>query len=243
MRRTGLASEAAAFTSGLSGTKVTRRRFGWAQVTDVRVGRLDAHRLGKAAGRYITIEGEPQEHAVSLLLQKALEQFLPRQGLILAAGLGNPDIARDSLGARTVRLLRCGEGRRSLSAMETDVSAKTGIETARMIRGVAVELNASCILAVDALSCCDPLKIGRTVQLSDAGIQPGSGVMAESAVLSRGFVGVPVIAVGVPTVSELSGITGNPAHRGYLAAPTDEDALAQVWSEVIADAVNRAVGL
>ncbi len=243
MRRTGLVCEAAAFASGAGTTKVVRRRFGKAHVTDVRVGLLDAHRLGKSVGRYITIEGDPQEHAVSLLLQKALEQFLPREGLILAAGLGNPDIARDSLGSRTISLLRCGEGRRSLMAMETDVSARTGIETARMVRGVATEMNAACVLAVDALACCDPLKIGCTVQLSNAGVQPGSGVLADSPVLSRSFVGVPVIAVGVPTVSEISGITGNVAHRGFLAAPANEDALAQLWAETIAQAVNMAVGL
>lgn len=238
MYRTGLAMEAAQMNGSKSGTRVFRRRLGQVTITDVRVSMTDAHRIGKAAGRYITIEGDPSVHAVAMLLCKALEQLLPREGVILASGLGNPDIARDSLGARTIRRLNVGEGCRIAAAMETDVAAKTGIETARLVRGVAKELGATCILAVDALACCDPLKIGRTVQVSDTGIQPGSGVHEDSPALTRSFVGVPVVAVGVPMVSELSGLTGNSVHRGYLAAPVNEDAVAERWAAVIAEAVN-----
>ncbi len=238
MHRTGLALEAAITIGAECGTKIVRRRFGRVCVTDVRVNKLDAYRIGKAAGRYITIEGDPTEHAVSTLLEKALHQLLPIKGHILVAGLGNPDVARDSLGVRVIRKLNCGSTNSRVVAIETDVSAKTGIETARMVRGVACELNVSCVLAVDALACCDPLKIGKTVQVSNTGVQPGSGVHSDSPALDRGFVGVPVIAVGVPMVSELSGITGNQAHTNYLAAPANEDELSEIWAEVIAKAVN-----
>ncbi|MBE6902454.1 MAG: GPR endopeptidase [Ruminococcaceae bacterium] len=235
MYRTGLTVEAAQSTGISSSSKMVRRRFGKAYITDTRISRSDSRRVGAAAGRYITIEGEPHEHVVTLLLQKALEQMLPREGLILAAGLGNPDVARDSLGARTVELLGC-YGR--LVAMETDIAAKTGIETARMVKAVAKELKVSCVLVIDALACRDPLKIGRTVQISDTGLRPGSGVFADSPALTKSFIGAPIVAVGVPMVSELSGITGNKAHKGYLAAPPDEDELTRQWAQVIAEAVN-----
>lgn len=241
MFRTALAVEAAENIGQIRGAKVLRRRFGNAQITDVRISKEASHCIGKAEGRYITIEGEPHEHAVQMLLQKALEQLLPRKGLILVSGLGNPDITHDSLGARTVRLLRCGGERRRFAAMETDVAANTGIETAKMVRAVARELDVACVLAIDALACRDPLRIGRTVQVSDAGIQPGSGVMAESAALTKEFVGVPVIALGVPMVSQLSGITGDPRHKGCLVSPVDEDLLTSHWAEVIAEAVNGLV--
>ena len=238
MYRTGLAFEAAQnFGIGTS-SGIVRRRFGKAFVTDAKVSRSDSRKVGAAAGRYITIEGDPQEHVVLMLLQKALEQLLPREGLILAVGLGNPDVARDSLGSRVVEQLRC-YGR--LAAMETDVAAKTGIETARMVKAVAKEMNAACVLAVDALACRDPLKIARTVQVSDTGIRPGSGVFTDSPALAKSFVGVPIVAVGVPMVSELSGITGNKAHKSYLAAPPNEDELTKLWAEVIAEAVNTAI--
>ena len=242
MRRTGLALEAAQMNNAGNGTKIVRRRFGSVYVTDVRVNRRDAIRIGKDAGRYITIEGEPSAHIVPMILEKALRQMLPSEGVVLAAGLGNSDIARDSLGARTIRKLVCQRTKLSIVAVETDVSAKTGIDTACMIRGVAKEINASCVLAVDALACCDPLMIGRTVQVSDTGLQPGSGVYADSPAVCRSYMGVPVIAVGVPVVSELSAITGNPAHRGYLAAPANEDELAEQWSNVIAEAINIISG-
>ena len=242
MRRTGLALEAAQMNSAGNGTKIVRRRFGSVCVTDVRVDRRDAIRIGKEAGRYITIEGEPSAHIVPMILEKALRQMLPSEGVVLAAGLGNSDIARDSLGARTIRKLVCRRSKLSFAAIETDVSVKTGIETARMVRGVVKEINASCVLAVDALACCDPLMIGRTVQISDSGLQPGSGVHADSPAICRSYIGVPVIAVGVPVVSELSGFTGNPAHRGYLAAPANEDELAEQWANVIAEAVNVIAG-
>lgn len=238
MNRTGLAMEAAIINGAECGTKIVRRRFGRVCVTDVRVNNLDAHRIGKRAGRYITIEGDPMEHAVPMLLEKALQQLLPIKGRMLVAGLGNPDVARDSLGVRVIRKLNCGSADSRVVAIETDVSAKTGIETARMVRGVACELNVSCVLAVDALACCDPLKIGKTVQVSDTGVQPGSGVHCDSPALDRGFVGVPVVAVGVPMVSELSGITGNQSHINYLAAPANEDELSEIWAGVIAEAVD-----
>lgn len=241
MYRTGLAIEAAESMGNTSGAKVVRRRFGKAQITDVLISKEASARIGKAEGRYITIEGELHEHAVQILLQKALELLLPRKGLVLVAGLGNPDITHDSLGAMAVRLLQSGGERRSFAAIETDVAANTGIETARMVRAVAREMNAACVMAIDALACRDPLRIGCTVQVSDSGIQPGSGVMAETAALTKEFVGMPVIALGVPMVSQLSGITGNGGHRGYLVSPVDEDILTAHWAEVIAEAVNGLV--
>lgn len=235
MYRTGLAIEAAQ-SMGFSGGGIVRRRFGKATVTDVKVSRADSRKVGAAAGRYITIECEPQEHICVMLLQKALEQLLPREGMILAVGLGNPDVSRDRLGSAAIGQINCF-GR--LVAMETDVAAKTGIETARMVKAVANELKVECVLAVDALSCREPVKIGRTVQVSDAGLRPGSGVFAQSPALTRRFVGVPIVAVGVPMVSELFGITGNAAHKGYLASPPNECELTARWAAVIAEAVNN----
>lgn len=230
--------EAAKGVGSISGTKVLRRRFGAAVITDVRISVGDAARIGKTAGRYITIEGEPSEHAVAMLLQRALEQLLPRKGVILAAGLGNPDIMHDSLGARVVRGLVCGGARRRFVAVETDIAANTGIETAKMVRAVSREIGADCVLAIDALACENPLRIGKTVQISDTGIQPGSGVTEKSPALTAAYAGAPVIAVGVPMVSELSGLTDNKRHGGYLVSAVDENILTEQWSRIIAQAIN-----
>lgn len=240
MYRTGLAIEAARPMSVVNGSKFIQRQFGDISVTDVCISKEDAMRSDKTEGRYITIEGGVRDDAVVVLIKKTLEQLLPEDGLILAAGMGNPDVARDSLGPRTMRLLQ-RDGTRSIAVMETDVSAKTGIDTARLIRAVARELGASCVLAIDALACREPQHIGRTVQISDAGISPGSGISEHSPALERGFVGVPVIAVGVPMVSVLSGITDDPMHRGFLISPANEDQLADEWADIIARAINEVL--
>ena len=241
MYRTALAAEAAENIGDTSASRVLRRRFGKALITDVRIAKADSRRIGKAEGRYITIEGEPHEHAVQMLLQKAIEQLLPRQGLILVAGLGNPDITHDSLGPGVVRLVRCGGEHRRFAAMETDVAANTGIETAKMVRAVAREIKADCILAIDALACREPRRIGKTVQVSDAGIQPGSGVLDNMTALTKDLTGLPVIALGVPMVSVLSGVTGEHGHKGYLVSPVDEDVLTAHWAEMIAEAINSLI--
>lgn len=239
MNRTGLAAETARMITDTDGIKLVSREIGGAVITDVTVDDKARQRFGKPAGRYITIEGEPDGETIPALLRGALEQLLPKGGRLLAAGLGNPDITRDSLGALTVRELIARSGARfSLAAVETDVSVRTGIDTARMVRAIARETSADCVIAIDALACADPLRIGRTVQVSDTGIIPGAGACASRGELSAESVGVPVVAVGVPTVSELSSVTGREEHEGFLAAPADEDIIVKLWAQTIAEAVN-----
>ncbi|MBQ8170925.1 MAG: GPR endopeptidase [Oscillospiraceae bacterium] len=241
MFRTGLAVETAEYAEGLCGTRMTRRRVGRVKVTDIRISEKDADRLGKNAGRYISIEGDPQERMMPMLVCKALEQLIPHRGTILVAGLGNPDVAYDSLGSRCVGMIDRKNEHRKIAAIETDVAAKTGIDTACMIRAVARELEASCVIAVDALACREPLRAGSTIQISDTGLQPGSGVTEQTPVLDADFVGVPVIAVGVPMVSELWAITHNNMHKGILAAPANVPMLTAAWAGVISAAINDII--
>lgn len=242
MKKTDLAIESARLTSGIPGIRSVSRNIGGVNITDIKIPPEAAPKAKLPAGRCITLEGDPTGSALPALLKRALEQLLPPTGLILAAGLGNPDITHDSLGALTIRCLVPRKGSRyTLAAVETDVSARTGIETVRMLRAIAREMNAACVLAVDSLCCNFPARICRTVQLSTAGITPGSGASAPRKELSRRTVGIPVIAAGVPTASLLSSVTGNPAHKKYLASPTDADIEAKLWSECISTAINSAV--
>ena len=236
--RTDLACESSRLISGVSGAKTLSRTIGGVKITDIRMpegGKL-------RPGRYITLEGDPSGNALPALLKRALEQLLPPTGTILAAGLGNPDITRDSLGALTVRRLVPQKGRRySLAAVETDVASRTGIETVSLVRAAAREINAVCVIAVDSLSCTSAQRLCRTVQLSTAGITPGSGTAAPRRELSHRTVGVPVIAAGVPTALSVESLTGDPSHRGLLAAPSDEDIQLRLWSYCLADAINSAI--
>lgn len=238
--RTGLALETAKLCPQGAGVRLRSHSFGGAVVTDVMVDKTAARRLRKPAGRYITIEGEPDCDAVSVLLAKAIVQFLPVRGKLLAAGLGNPSVTHDSLGALTVRSIAPKSGGTiSVTALETDIAARTGIETALMVRAVAQEIGADCILAIDALACSEISRIGKTVQITDAGIIPGSGAANHRTEISRRTMGIPVVAVGVPTAAELSALTDRSEHKGYLVSAGNVDILTKIWAESIAQAVNR----
>lgn len=242
MKKTDLAVESARLTAGIPGVRSVCRNIGGVKITDILIPKEASSRLNHPSGRSITLEGDPTGSALPALLKRAIEQLLPEQGLILAAGLGNPDITRDSLGALTVRRLVPQKGTRySLAAVETDVAVRTGIETVRMVRAIAEEMNAACVLAIDSLCCNTPSRLCRTVQLSSAGITPGSGTSAPRREISHKTIGIPVIAAGVPTAALLSTVTGNPAHKKYLAAPTDEDVEVKIWSQCISDAINAVI--
>lgn len=242
MKHSDLAVESAHIPAGTSGTRCVSRTIGGVKITDIRISNSAARTISRRPGRYITLEGDPAGNALPALLKRALEQLLPPTGRILAAGLGNPDITRDRLGALTVRRLSAKSGKRySLAAIETDVALHTGIETAALVRSAAREMGACAIIAVDSLCCDDPGRLYRTVQLTDAGITPGSGAAAPRSGLSERSAGIPVIAVGVPSAALLSSITGDQAHQRFLAAPSDEDVQSLIWAECIAAAISAVI--
>lgn len=235
----GLAAETAQSADN-AGIHARTRRIGEVTITDVAIS--EEARASHPAGRYITLEGEPSAQGLSALIQRALLQILPQSGRLLAVGLGNPDITHDSLGARVVRSVTARSGRRySLCAVETDVAARTGIDAARLVRAAARELHSDCVIAFDALSCAEPRRIGRTVQITDAGIIPGSGAGNSRLGLTRRTLGIPIAAVGVPTITALSSVTGEPSDKRFHITTADIDALAAAWAEVLGGALDLLV--
>lgn len=242
MDRSGLAFEAAEILTRKDGVRAVTRSIGGVKITDVRITSAAAVRVGKRAGRYITLEGESSAAGMTALFRRALMQVIPPRGRLFAAGLGNPDITQDSLGAAAVRSMAARRGRRySLSAIETDVAVRTGLDTARLVKAAARELNADCVIAIDALACHDPRYIGRTVQISDAGMIPGGGAGESRGELSRGRLGMPIAAVGVPTVTALSSVTGREADRSFLITAADIDVVVKMWAEVIGGGIEGLV--
>ena len=243
MDRSGLAMEAAEILTKKDGASVITRQIGAVKITDVKLSADAAKRIGRREGRYITLQGEPYAEGMTALLRRAVSQLIPPRGRLFTAGLGNPDITQDSLGAVCVRSMTARHGSRySMAAIETDVAAKTGLETARLVRAAARELKADCVIAIDALSCNDPSYIGKTVQLGDTGIVPGSGAGVDtSGGLAAERLGCPVVSVGVPTVTVLSSVTRDPIHGGYLISPADIDTIINMWGEVISGAIDSLV--
>lgn len=243
MDRNGLAFEAARILTKKDDASVITRQIGEVKITDVKLSEEAAKRIGRRAGRYITLHGEPYAEGMTALLRRAVMQLIPPRGRLFAAGLGNPDVTQDSLGAVCVRSMTARKGGRySMAAMETDVAAKTGLETARLVRAAAREIKADCVIAIDALSCNDPRYIGKTVQLGSTGIIPGSGTGLKGGGLTAELLGCPIASVGVPTVTALSSVTHNDSDDKYLISPAYINTIINMWAEVIGGAIDSIVG-
>lgn len=229
-QRTDLAQEShelwqqgTAGAASLSGVRAEDDRTEGFPVHTVQI--LDAEgagALGKPVGRYITLEldGLLRREAASFsravtAIAKILTPMLPEEGDALVVGLGNRAITPDLVGPlalqhtlvtrHLVRQLPEHFGTfRPVAALTPGVLANTGMESGLLVQAAAAALRPSCVIAVDALASRSVERLCRTVQCSDAGIVPGSGVGNHRMALNRETLGVPVIAVGVPTVVEAS---------------------------------------
>ena len=186
-----------------------------------------------------------EEVAEAAQLADHLRRLLPediRSG-VLVAGLGNRAVTPDALGSKTAEALLVTAHLteqfpffRPVWVLCPGVKGQTGMESLDVVRGVLDRVRPSCLIAVDALAAADAARIGRTVQLSDAGIQPGSGVGNRRAGFSRGSLGLPVLALGVPTVTDL-----DERGSGRIVTTADVDAVVSDMASVLASALNRAL--
>lgn len=195
------------------------------QITEVKVlNEAGAETLGKPVGSYLTLEAdrlllpdedfhsevsdelanvlkELAEHALGKKeREKKKAPFLHSQPVILVAGLGNQSVTPDSLGPRTVNNLSVSQNETGLKAIAPGVMAQTGMETARILSGIIREIKPDLVIAIDALAARSIRRLGTTIQLTDTGIHPGSGVGNHRHSLTKETLGIPVLAVGVPTV-------------------------------------------
>lgn len=194
--------------------------FGDIKITRITVENDEgARRIGKPCGTYTTIElpcisqqSENDEDARTAISVE-LTRLLPKDGPVLVAGLGNSDITPDALGPKTIEKILAtrhisGELSRSIglgelrpvAAVSPGVLGKTGIETAEILSGIVGRVCPSAVIVIDALASRRLERLGKTVQISNTGIAPGSGVGNRRSEISAASLGVPVISMGVPTV-------------------------------------------
>ena len=271
--RTDLASEAVADTV-MSDEDVTVReeRRGGARWTYIRIrSRRGEERLGKPRGQYVTMEmpslsdndEEIVEHAH--WLSGELMRLLPKTGTVLVVGLGNESITPDAIGPQTVRGVLAtrhieGEFARSTglydlrptAVMATGVVGKTGVESVEWVRGMCDIVHPSAVIAVDALASRSADRLGCTVQLCDSGIAPGSGVGNARRALGLKELGVPVIAMGVPTVVDARTLVADwtdlppetlplPERADMMVTPREIDLIVQRSARLLALALNGAL--
>lgn len=220
--RTDLAVEQREMTAKHSGNVAVRQYARQnANVTEIEILNDEgAKELGKPKGKYITMEIPAFSHDSELLdgrltaMTESIRTLLPDEdGPVLVAGLGNEDVTPDALGPRTAHGIfatrhidralasELGFGElRDVCAITFGVLGQTGMETAETIRGIVNTIHPAAVITVDALAARSLQRLGKTVQLTDTGITPGSGVGNSRARLDKETLGVPVIAIGVPTV-------------------------------------------
>ena len=207
---------------GIPGVQVNHWETMGVNMTEVLIKTEGAARdLGKSPGRYITLECPAVRQrdldarlAMSNLLGEEIARMLPAEGdaPVMVVGLGNRFVTPDSLGPRAVdrtlvtrhmfqELPEYADRRmRSVCAIAPGVLGVTGVETLEIVESLCASLHPRALLCVDSLSARSASRIGSAVQLTDAGIQPGSGVGNHRRCLTRDTLGVPVVAVGMPTV-------------------------------------------
>ncbi len=190
-----------------------------------------AKTMGKPVGTYITMEApnmsvpdEDYHREISEKLAGHLEKLMRgKKKSVLVVGLGNRDVTPDALGPYVVKNVRITrhllkeygtswmkeKEAASVSGVIPGVMAQTGMETLEIIRGVVKESSPDLILVVDALAARSTRRLGRTIQLTDTGIHPGSGVGNYRSSINRQTLGIPVIAIGVPTVVDAATIVSD----------------------------------
>ncbi len=212
--------------------------------------------LGKPPGRYLTVECASFRRAPAdfeaevLAAAEAVSRLLP-DGPVLVAGLGNAAITPDALGPEVVNLMLATRhiGRelaaslgfsalRPVSVLAPGVLGQTGLETWEILSALVKATAPAAVIAVDALAAGDPARLGVTVQVCDSGISPGSGVANRRKELSHRTLGVPVVAVGVPTVVDYP---GEGAGEPMMVTPREVDSLIENAAKTVAFALNKAL--
>jgi len=208
----------------IDGIFIKERSIDGIKISEVIVTKDGEERLGKKEGRYLTIEVQGIRQQDTELQRKVVDvfakefaNFLDQLGIhkdasCLIVGLGNWNVTPDALGpivCENVLITRhlyqlqpehVEEGYRPVSAIAPGVMGLTGIETSDIIAGVVKESKPDFIIAIDALASRSIERVNSTIQISDTGIHPGSGVGNKRKELSKETLGIPVIAIGVPTV-------------------------------------------
>lgn len=221
------------------------------KLSEIVLDKEQAARYRKAEGKYVTAEtdvltggaDERKRHRLAVALADVMRAMLPDAGKVLIVGLGNAGLTADALGGRVCAGIPAG-GR--AMTLVPGVFGMTGVESFDVVKGVTERTRPAAIVAVDSLAAASTQRVGRVVQISDAGITPGSGVSNHRGRLGRETLGVPVISVGVPLVVYASTIIRDAGgdesgFESLIVTPKDIDVIVAESAEVIARSILRAL--
>lgn len=269
--RTDIAAEARAYAPEATGVRQEIEERDGIETTRVWIDtQQGADALGKPIGEYVTVEAPALKdrdmhvyEKVSEVLAGAIRQMLRRKGVkagdtVLVVGLGNRQITPDSLGPKVVEKAfvtrhlheflpdQVDERMRPVCAFAPGVLGITGMETGEMVKGVLERVKPKLIIAIDALASRSTERISTTVQLTDTGIHPGSGLGNRRMSLNEETLGVPVIALGVPLVVHASTLSRDAVsllirRTGGAETEEEEEHLLALLDEVVSEKIGPLV--
>ena len=255
---------------GISYRKEQRGIFTWERIE------ITSHEgeesIGRPMGSYDTLTTERMDaldasdiedasNEIATELCRIFERTSIIPSKILVVGLGNCDLTPDSVGPRTANLvnatmhlkksdadffesLECAE----LAVLTPGVMAKTGIESTDTVSAICDVTEPDAVIAIDSIASRSPTRLGTTIQISNTGIFPGSGIGHKQKALSERNLGIPVIAIGVPTVINAAAFcdtcsSDTSSTSEMFVSPRDIDAIVNVSSKIISQGINQAFGV
>ena len=186
------------------------------RVTKIQIQTADgAKRMGRPIGNYMTLESADKGHSITKLpdtnlLASYINELLPSSAhSFLIVGLGNANMTADALGPLTIEKMAQSGMASYTSMIVPGVFAQTGMESCEIIQGIVQQTSPDCIITIDALAARSAFRLGTTVQLTDTGIRPGSGVGNARKGITKENMKIPVIAIGIPTVVSAAAIVSD----------------------------------
>lgn len=280
--RTDLAVEAAELEriDNIKGIQKNEEKINNLTLTKITINTKEAaERIGKPIGEYVTIELPSLTDDFKStdkrleVIAKQIGYLLPSSGTILVVGLGNYNITPDALGPKTAESILATrhitgeiakstglENLRSVAVLAPGVLGQTGIEVSEILFSVVNKINPSALILIDALASKETSRLGTTIQISNNGISPGSGVGNSRPSINKETMGVPVISIGVPTVVDATTLAANlfscvdeeitkdtinqkvePKGSPMMVTPKEIDLLIERSSRLLAMSINYAL--
>ena len=222
--------------------------------------------LGRPVGEYVALEHfqmllPENADVVRPILVKELEKMIANKKSVLVVGLGNKNISPDALGPMVADKIIATRhfkgslakslglsGLSAVSVIAPGVLGQTGVEVFEIIKAISKEIKPDLILTVDALAAGSVQRLGTTIQITNTGISPGSGVQNKRAEISQKTLDIPVVAMGIPTVVDMETIiheiceNSAPApSSSMMVTPRDIDQIISRSSALMANAINQAL--
>ena len=267
--------------SSIDGIEITEEKFDEFKITQVNVlNQNGADAIDKKIGKYITFEMENVKYLenkdkIVLKLNEYLKELITSKDSVMIVGLGNLYVTSDALGSKVVNSIdvtrhilklakeMVSENTREVSAICPGVMGNTGIQTSEIISSVSQIVKPKYIIVIDSLMSKSIKRVGASIQLSNTGITPGSGITGFNNAIDKDSTGATVISLGVPMVVDMATITNDALNRienkedergeryykianildteNYIVTPKDIDELIQIMSDIISQSINRAM--